>query len=240
MFNQDGGMVTSKSGHIIREWMWSSKGKLDVPVEIWVNKFITVKISGRFAITLIYKQQPQSLKLSLAPVKCSLLPPCLPEASFPDVNPISREARKLFTAYKMKNKHMGFTTQKKDPSSLTDPLDISATMDISLMSDVAASIKLRNLQRKIKLILLHWLDHYRFAFGIESTRICKMPEFPYKIFGKPRVLPAKDPLRQEAKETDEEKEYLRYRNTFLELRRVFKPSPVCHTRSTSARNKSLG
>nr|XP_020143311.1 uncharacterized protein LOC105877108 [Microcebus murinus] len=34
MFNQDGGMVISKKGKIIREWMWPSKGKLDDPVEI--------------------------------------------------------------------------------------------------------------------------------------------------------------------------------------------------------------
>ncbi|XP_023591493.1 uncharacterized protein LOC111821398 isoform X1 [Trichechus manatus latirostris] len=80
MFNQDGGLVLNKDGYVIREWVWSSKGKLDDPVEIWVNKFITVKISGRFAITLVYKWQPQSLTLSLAPVRHKPFPPCLPEA----------------------------------------------------------------------------------------------------------------------------------------------------------------
>jgi hypothetical protein len=44
-----------------------------------VNKFITVKIAGRFAITLIYKWHPQSLELSLAPIKHKSLPPCLPD-----------------------------------------------------------------------------------------------------------------------------------------------------------------
>lgn len=36
MFNQDGGMVISKKGNIVREWMWPSKGKLDDPVDVWV------------------------------------------------------------------------------------------------------------------------------------------------------------------------------------------------------------
>ncbi|XP_048213987.1 uncharacterized protein C3orf20-like isoform X2 [Perognathus longimembris pacificus] len=77
MFNQNGGMVTSRNGYIIREWMWPSKGKLEVPVEVGVNNFITVKISGRFAITLVYRWHPKSLKLSLAPVKHKSLPVCL-------------------------------------------------------------------------------------------------------------------------------------------------------------------
>ena len=36
MFNQDEGMMLSKEGTTVREWMWPSKGKLDDPVEIWV------------------------------------------------------------------------------------------------------------------------------------------------------------------------------------------------------------
>ncbi|XP_069846458.1 uncharacterized protein C3orf20-like [Dipodomys merriami] len=77
MFNQNGGMVISRKGHIMREWMWPSKGKLEDPIEVGVNNFITVKISGRFAITLVYKWHPKSLKLSLAPVKHKFLPLCL-------------------------------------------------------------------------------------------------------------------------------------------------------------------
>ncbi|KAM8935482.1 uncharacterized protein AAEQ78_018701 isoform 2-T6 [Lycaon pictus] len=114
MFNQDGGLVISKKRKIVREWLWPSKGKLDDPVDIWVNKFIKVEISGRFAITLVYQWHPQSLKLSLAPVKCKFFPSSLPEEPFPDVNPISAEARELFKAYRVKGKHMISTTQDKD------------------------------------------------------------------------------------------------------------------------------
>ncbi|XP_053439328.1 uncharacterized protein LOC128580885 [Nycticebus coucang] len=243
MFNQDGGMVISKKGNILREWMWPSKGKLDDPVEIWVNRFITVKISGRFAITLVYKWHPQSLKLSLAPVKCKPYLPCLPEVSCADTNPNSREARDLFKAYKMKCKQLRFTTQNTDPSSLADSVDTDTfdpSMDISPLHDIITAIKLRRLQRKVKHIFFDWLNHYRFTLGMESLHICKTPVFfPQKVVRKQEVSSAKLSVKQGTKEKDEEKEYLRYRNTFLELKGVFKPLPLRGNRRTPAGHQSL-
>ncbi|XP_057172533.1 uncharacterized protein C3orf20 homolog [Ursus arctos] len=242
MFNQDGGMVISKKGNIVREWMWPSKGKLDDPVDVWVNRFITVEISGRFAITLVYKWYSQSLKLSLAPVKCKFFPPCLSEEPFPDVNPISTEARELFKAYKVKCKHLKSTTQDKYPSSLTDTMKIATfdpVMDISPFSDIPTVIKLRGLQKKVKHILFHWLDYYRFALGIESLHIGKMPKFPKKVIRRQKVSSAIFPLKQSVEEKDENKEYLRYRNSFLKLKGVFKPAPLFHTQKTPVSNQSF-
>ncbi|XP_047595773.1 uncharacterized protein C3orf20 homolog isoform X2 [Lutra lutra] len=242
MFNRDGGMVISKEGDIIREWMWPSKGKLDDPVDVWVNKFITVEISGRFAITLVYRWHPQSLKLSLAPVKYKFFLPCLPKVPFPDVSPISTEARELFKAYKVKRKHLKPTTQDKDPSSLTDTMKIATfdpVMDISPFSDIPTVIKLRRLQKKIKHILFHWLDYYRFALGIDSMHIDKMPKLPEKGIRKQKVSSARFPLKQSAEEKNESKEYLRYRNTFLKLKGVFKPVPLFRTQKTPGSNPSF-
>ncbi|XP_016018281.2 uncharacterized protein C3orf20 homolog [Rousettus aegyptiacus] len=242
MFNQDGGMVISKKGNVVREWMWPSKGKLDDPVEIWVNKFITVEIFGRFAINLVYEWDLQSLKLSLAPVKFKSSPPCFPEVSLADVNPVSKKARELFKAYEVKCKQMKSTTQVKDSSNITGledtaTFDLAMDMDISPLTDIATAIKLRRLRRKAKHILFNWLDHYRFALGIESLNICKVNKFPRKVVRK-QVSP-EFPLNQSAKEKDEEKEYLRYRNTFLKLKGVFKPSPLCRIQKTPASNQSF-
>ncbi|KAF6119623.1 hypothetical protein HJG60_010089 [Phyllostomus discolor] len=229
MFNQDGGIVMSKTGNTKREWMWPSKGKLDDPVEIWVNKFISVKISGRFSVSLVYKWHPHSLRLSLAPVKCRSLPSGSLETSLPDVNPISEESRELFKAYKMRCKLMKSTTQVKDPSSLTGPVDTSMfdpAMDISPMSDIATAIKLRRLQRKAKHILFNWLDHYRFSLGLESLHMSRVPKLPQQVVRKQKVSPAELPLKQSAKEKDENREYLLNRNTFVRLKGVFKPPPL--------------
>eukprot|EP00071_Canis_lupus_P025486 XP_022259043.1 uncharacterized protein C3orf20 homolog isoform X2 [Canis lupus familiaris] len=241
MFNQDGGLVISKKRKIVREWMWPSKGKLDDPVDIWVNKFIKVEISGRFAITLVYQWHPQSLKLSLAPVKCKFFPSSLPEEPFPDVNPISAEARELFKAYRVKGKHMISTTQDKDPS-LTDRMKMATfdpKMDINPMSDIATGIKLRRLQKKVKHILFHWLYYYRFALGIESLHIGKMPNVPKKVIRKQKVSSARFPLQQSAEGKDENKEYPRYRNTFLKLKGVFNPVPLFHIQKTPVRDQSF-
>ncbi|KAK1341476.1 hypothetical protein QTO34_017884 [Cnephaeus nilssonii] len=244
MFNEDGGLVISKNGYIVREWAWPSKGKLDDPVEISVNAFITVKISGRFAISLVYKWHPESLKLSLAPVKRkpSTLTPHSPETPFPDVNPISKEAKELFKAYKMKCQLMKSITQVKDPSHLSGSADTATfdtIMDISPMSDVATVIKLRRLQRKAKHILFNWLDYYRFSLGIECLHMFKVPRFPPKVVRKQAVSPAEFLLKPSAKGKDENKEYLLYRNTFLKLKGVFQPSPLPFIQKTPASKRSF-
>ncbi|XP_006154949.2 uncharacterized protein C3orf20 homolog [Tupaia chinensis] len=242
MFNQDGGLVISKNGILTREWMWPSKGKLNDPVEIWVNKFITVKISGRFAISLDYKCPPQSLKLSLAPVKSKPFPQCLHEVFFPDNKPISGEAKELLKDYKLKCKQLKFTAWNKDASRVGDPefadtFDLAT--DISPLHDITTDIQLRRLQKKAKHIILCWLDHYRFAVGVESLHIHKLPKFLQKVVRRKNVLSAKFPLEQKAKEKDGIKEYLRYRNTFLELRGFFKPSPLHHIQRIPACRQSF-
>ncbi|XP_040610956.1 uncharacterized protein C3orf20 homolog isoform X2 [Mesocricetus auratus] len=234
MFNQDGGILINKKGNIIREWMWPSKGKIEDPIEIGVNKYITVTISGRFAISLIYKWHPQSLKLSLAPVKYK--PPHLPDKLFPDINPSSRDAKEMLATYKRKCRLLDFMTQSKDASSLADPVDTDPDdpgTDISLMHDLVTSIKLSRIQKKIKHILLHWLNYYRSTLGLESLHVCRLPMFAKKVIRKPEVKFTIPALSRNAEEAHWHKEYLRHRNTFLTMREFFKPSPYHRTSSIS-------
>ncbi|XP_036156798.1 uncharacterized protein C3orf20-like isoform X3 [Myotis myotis] len=156
---------------------------------------------------------------------------------FPDVNPISKEARELFKAYKMKCKLMKSITQIKDRSSLSGAADTATfdtAMDISPMSDIATVIKLRRLQRKAKHILFNWLDYYRFSLGIECLHVCKVPRFQPKVVRKQEVSRAEFLLKPSTKEKDENKEYLLYRNTFLKLKGVFQPSPLPCIQKTPA------
>ncbi|KAJ6656405.1 hypothetical protein lerEdw1_003908 [Lerista edwardsae] len=74
IYNQEGGMVTNKGGEILREWKWPGVGKLDTPVIVQVNKCLTVKIAGRFAISLVYKWYHESVQLSLSPVRSVVVP----------------------------------------------------------------------------------------------------------------------------------------------------------------------
>ncbi|XP_037052707.1 uncharacterized protein LOC119086202 [Peromyscus leucopus] len=238
MFNQDGGMLISKKGNIVREWMWPSKGKIEDPIEIGVNQYITVTISGRFAITLMYKRHPQSLKLSLAPVKHK--PPHLPNKMFPDIHPSTGDAKEMLATYKMKCRLLKFMAQNKDASSLADPVDTDPDdpgPDISLLHDLVASIKLSKMQKKVKHILLHWLNYYRSTLGLESLHVCKLPMFAKKAVRKPKVAFAIPALSRNAKEADWYKEYLRYRNTFLALKEFFKPLPYHYIHRTSATNQ---
>ncbi|XP_015415466.1 PREDICTED: uncharacterized protein C3orf20-like isoform X1 [Myotis davidii] len=131
---------------------------------------------------------------------------------------------------------------------LDDPVEISRSsfsgaentatfdtaMDISPMSDIATVIKLRRLQRKAKHILFNWLDYYKFSLGIECLHMCKVPRFRPKVVRKQEVSPAEFLLKPSAKEKDENKEYLLYRNTFLKLKGVFQPSPLLCIQKTPA------
>nr|XP_013802904.1 PREDICTED: uncharacterized protein C3orf20 homolog isoform X2 [Apteryx mantelli mantelli] len=74
MFNQEGGLVTNKDEEMAREWKWPQDGKLAKPVIIQVNEYITVRIAGRFAISLIYKWQHESVCLSLSALQGAALP----------------------------------------------------------------------------------------------------------------------------------------------------------------------
>nr|KAF6452830.1 hypothetical protein HJG59_008172 [Molossus molossus] len=107
------------------------------------------------------------------------------------------------------------------------------------MSDIGTIIKLKRLQEKAKHILFSWLDHYKFSLGMESLQVCKVPRFPQKLVGKQKVSPAEFSTKPSAKGKDETKEYLLYRNTFLKLTGVFKPSPLPRIHKTPASNQSF-
>ncbi|CAM9991662.1 unnamed protein product [Bubo scandiacus] len=111
MFNQEGGLVTNKKEEVVREWKWPRNGKLAQPVIAQVNEYITVRIAGRFAISLVYKWQHESVCLSLSPLRGAALPQLeelpkltellmkneVPEATVSHINDISaaRELRNL-------------------------------------------------------------------------------------------------------------------------------------------------
>ncbi|KAL6074958.1 hypothetical protein STEG23_031648 [Scotinomys teguina] len=195
-----------------------------------VNKYITVTISGRFAITLVYKWHLQSLKLSLSPEKHK--PPHLPDKFFPGIKPPAKE---MLASYKRKCKLRKIMAQNKDASNSADPVDTDSDdlgTDISLLHDLVASIKLRKMQKKIKHILLHWLNYYRSTLRLESLHVCKLPMFAKRAARKPKVTFAIPGLTRNTSDADWYKEYLRYRNTFLTLKEFFKSPPHHHLHRT--------
>ncbi|CAO2581448.1 Uncharacterized protein C3orf20 homolog [Lemmus lemmus] len=140
----------------------------------------------------------------------------------------------MLATYKRKCRLLEFTTQNRDASNLADPVDTDPDdpgQDISLMHDLVASIELSRIQKKVKRIILHWLNYYRSALGLESLHVCRLPTFAKKAARKPKVSFAVPALTQSAKEADWYKEYLRHRNTFLALK-FFKPSPYHYIHRT--------
>ncbi|XP_076190981.1 uncharacterized protein LOC143158659 [Aptenodytes patagonicus] len=96
---------------MVREWKWPWDGKLAQPVIAQINEYITVRIAGRFAVSLVYKWQHERVCLSLSPLQGVARPQLeelpkltellmkneVPEATISHVNDISaaRELRNL-------------------------------------------------------------------------------------------------------------------------------------------------
>ncbi|KAM4881792.1 uncharacterized protein C3orf20-like isoform 2-T2 [Thomomys bottae] len=208
MFNQNGGMVISRNGHIIREWMWPSKGKLEVPVEVEVNNFITVKISGRFAIILVYKWHPKSLKLSLAPVKHKSLPLCL--ADMP-----TSSADQLIT------------------STIDSSMDISPLHDF--MTSVKLRRLQRKAKQIFSHWLNHYRFSLGLE-KINICQTPELPQ--NVTIKQNASFTTTFPVKQNIKESSEHMEYLHCQYTFQPLKNVFKHSPPCRIQRTLAINQT--
>ncbi|XP_013374943.1 PREDICTED: uncharacterized protein C3orf20-like [Chinchilla lanigera] len=172
MFNPDGGLVMSRSGRVLREWMWPEKGKLKDPIEVGVNSFITVKISGRFAITLVYRCDPQSLKLALAPQKCKPGALGLPGAPLPAVNlAAAAEGARDSLGDCQTRWRLGLTAQNTVPAGAAEPGDA----DGSPLRDAGTTEKLRALQSRARRLLLGWQNRYRRALGTDALPLPPRP-----------------------------------------------------------------
>ncbi|CAM4470413.1 unnamed protein product [Caretta caretta] len=193
MFNQEGGMVTNKDGEIVREWIWPPVGKLSDPVLMQVNDYITVRIAGRFAISLVYKWQHESVRLSLSPLQGVALPQLEELGQILTRVKLSSKSAKEFAKVSRKKLREKETKKvlKKEPklSELVRTLEIPEE-NMSHINDFSAARELRKLQQKIKTILDDWLQHYRMAFEIDSPHIHKMPGLPQKALRKRTVQSA--------------------------------------------------
>nr|XP_032654506.1 uncharacterized protein C3orf20-like [Chelonoidis abingdonii] len=218
LFNQEGGMVTNKDGEIVREWRWPQVGKLSDPVVMQVNDYITVRIAGRFAISLVYKWQHESVRLSLSPLQGVALPQLeelgqiltkvkLSSKSAKEFSKVSRKKMSEKETKKVLKKEMREYTfhcdcvyirqlkqYHKDSCSpkLSELVKTLETQEenISHINDFSAARELRKLQWKIKTILDDWLELYRMAFEIDSPHVHKMPGLPQRALRKRTVQSA--------------------------------------------------
>ncbi|KAH0616758.1 hypothetical protein JD844_028129, partial [Phrynosoma platyrhinos] len=171
IFNKEGGMVTNKDGEILRQWKWPGAGKLDDPIIIQVNNYVTVRIAGRFAVSLIYKWEHETVNLSLSPVRGVALP------RQEDLGQIFTEVKLLSKSIKAFTDTHSKTLKEKEENI---PLKKEGTKipqnleeNVNHMKDFSAMRELRMLRRKIKSILEEWMEYYRTAFEISSPRIHK-------------------------------------------------------------------
>ncbi|XP_069485918.1 uncharacterized protein [Ambystoma mexicanum] len=250
MFNQDGGMVTDKDGEIVREWTWPRIGKLSVPVVMQVNEYITLRIAAQFSVSLLFKWQQDSVRLSISPLS-GATPPKVEELGLlvTNENFTSKAAKELSKPNRKKAKEKDKKMSKKTLflSELVKTLEIPEA-DISHVSDFNAAKELRKLQRKIRNILDDWMEGYRIATGIDSPHIQRMSSGPQKPLRSRKVRSAAPPATnmagQESQKAKEKTEGLDLGSDAYSLLARWQSAPVRSTqwemlRSASPRPPSL-
>ncbi|CAI5785747.1 Hypothetical predicted protein [Podarcis lilfordi] len=172
IFNQEGGMVTNKDGEILRQWKWPGEGKLDDPVIMQVNKCITVKVAGRFAVGLLYKWRHESVRLSLSPVR---------GVAGPQLENLSKIFTKVNlppTSVKGFSKTHGKTEDAKKSLKKEERIPRIPEEDLSHVKDYNPTRELKVLRCKIKNILEDWMEYYRIALEISSPHTRRTSAFP--------------------------------------------------------------
>nr|XP_025038012.1 uncharacterized protein LOC102456527 isoform X3 [Pelodiscus sinensis] len=192
MFNQEGGMVTNRDGEIVREWRWPQVGKLSDPVVMQVNDYITVRVAGRFAISLVYRWQQERVQLSLSPLQDVALPQLEELGQMLTRVKLSSKSAKEFSKVNRKKLREEETKVSKKKPKLSDLVKTLKNPEetISPINDFSAARELRKLQQKIKNILDDWLEYYRMAFEIDSPHIHKMPRLSQRTLTKCTVQSA--------------------------------------------------
>ncbi|XP_075132423.1 uncharacterized protein C3orf20-like [Leptodactylus fuscus] len=192
-YNQVGGVLNNNEGDIINEWDWPKKGKLSDPFTVQINEHISVKIAGQYAISLIFRCQHETVRLSLSPI-LDVPPPQTEDLGqlLTSENFSSKTAREMLKAIKKKTKEKD---TKRSPKKTTILSELAKTLvipedHISPSNDFNAAIELRRLHRKIRNIVDDWMEHYRLASGIDSPHIQKMSEAPPKLSRKRKVQSA--------------------------------------------------
>ncbi|XP_063783667.1 uncharacterized protein C3orf20 homolog [Pseudophryne corroboree] len=177
-----------------------------------VNDYLSVRIAGQFAISLIYHWQHETVRLSLSPLM-DVPPPKTEDLGhlMTSENFSSKTARELSKANRKKAKEKD---TKRSPRKMTILSELAKTLvipehQISPSNDFSAALELRKLQRKIRNIIDDWMDHYRLASGLDSLHIKKMLDAPPKTSRKRKVrsaavLPVTAPIlgSQPVPETD--------------------------------------
>ncbi|XP_077790945.1 uncharacterized protein LOC114605895 [Podarcis muralis] len=172
IFNQEGGMVTNKDGEILRQWKWPGEGKLDDPVIMQVNKCITVKVAGRFAVGLLYKWRHESVRLSLSPVRGVAGP------QLENLSKIFTEVNLPSTSVKGFSKTHGKREDAKKSIKKEERIPRISEGDLSHVKDYNPTRELKALRCKIKNVLEDWMEYYRIALEISSPHTHRTSAFP--------------------------------------------------------------
>ncbi|KAL5013330.1 hypothetical protein ScPMuIL_007600 [Solemya velum] len=172
-----GGHLADKNGKIIRWWKWPLGAmKLSTPVNIQIHNNIGIRCSARSQMMLVFSCHKETSKFDISPV------PGAVESKPGDENEqlltsltfssrAAKDLRRIFAPKKQKPK------PKKKP--LKGPLsEIQKMFPEKVQYEIESDHDLIRLQRKARMLVEDWLEHYQIAIGFKLAGMTLLRESP--------------------------------------------------------------
>ncbi|KAH9503808.1 hypothetical protein Btru_066692 [Bulinus truncatus] len=176
-----GGHIANKDGKVIRHWKWpQAPVKLTSPVQFQMNQHIGLRCVAENYIVIVYSCQKESTRLFV-----NMTPQSKErrqdehEHLLSNVTFTSKSAKSILRKTGTKSKSKAKKKKEKLSKQLAELVRSVDNQD-KLLYELEADKDLARLQRKARILVDDWLEHYRITIGLKSPTLEKLRETPRK------------------------------------------------------------
>ncbi|XP_059152679.1 uncharacterized protein LOC131938590 isoform X2 [Physella acuta] len=178
-----GGFLANEDGKVIQRWRWpQAQVKLTTGVQFQINQYLSFRCVSENYIVIVFSCQKESARffVNAAPgAQDKKFEENLQEQLLTNLTFTSKSAKHIqrMTAPKVKSK----SKKKKDKfgqklAELVKSVDIQD----NLLYESEADKHLARLQRKTRILIDDWMEHYRVTIGLMSPTLGQLNDSPRK------------------------------------------------------------
>ncbi|XP_064604787.1 LOW QUALITY PROTEIN: uncharacterized protein C3orf20 homolog [Liolophura sinensis] len=199
-----GGLTADPSGKILKKWKWPVSGmKLPSTISLQMSSCLNLRVQSQSQIFLLFVCNKETIKFMLGPVPGAVpLKPGDEEellTSFSFSSNSANELNQSFTSKKQLNK-----SKKKKDKMKAYIAEAQKLLDDRDESDPDGERDLGRLQRKARLLVDNWMEHYRIYVGLSTGSLKYMKDMIYiRLRDIQSAKPSKTKVVPEESETTE-------------------------------------
>ncbi|XP_055882400.1 uncharacterized protein LOC106072114 isoform X4 [Biomphalaria glabrata] len=176
-----GGHIANKDGRVIRHWKWpQAQVKLTSPVQFQMNQYIGLRCVAENYIVLVFACQKESTRLFVnMTYEARERKHTEHERLLTNITFTSKSAKTILSMTGSRSKSKSKKKKEKLSKQLAE-LVRSVDNEDKLLYDIEADKDLARLQRKARILVDDWLEHYRITIGLKSPSLEQVRETPRK------------------------------------------------------------